>query len=57
MGYKAKQKILNRGIPNGQEALKEMFKVLSNQGNASQNNSEVPPYTKLNGKDQKDCTY
>ena len=57
MGYKAKQKILNRGIPNGQEALKEMFKVLSNQRNASQNNSEVPPYTKLNGKDQKDCTY
>ena len=57
MGYKAKQRILNREILNVQEALKEMFKVLSNHRNANQNNSEVPPYTKQNGKDQKDCTY
>jgi hypothetical protein len=29
MRYKAKQRILNRGISNGPEALKEMFNVLS----------------------------
>jgi hypothetical protein len=28
MGYRAKQRILNRGISNGREALKEMFKVI-----------------------------
>ena len=49
MGYKAKQKILNRGIPNGQEALKEMFKVLSNQGNENQNDPEILPYTNKSG--------
>jgi hypothetical protein len=32
MVYKAKQRILNRRFLNGQEALKEMFKVLSHQG-------------------------
>ena len=42
MGYKAEQGILNRGILNGQETLKEMFKVLSHQRNANQNNSEIP---------------
>jgi hypothetical protein len=29
MGYRAKQRIYNRAISNGKEALKEMFKVLS----------------------------
>lgn len=29
MGYRAKQRFLNRGIWNGREALKEKFKVLS----------------------------
>ena len=33
-GYRAKQRILNKGISNGQETLKEMFKFLSHQGNA-----------------------
>jgi hypothetical protein len=29
MGYRDKQRILNRGISNGQEAPKEMFNVFS----------------------------
>ena len=29
MGYRAKQRILNRGISNGQEALQEMFNSLT----------------------------
>ena len=29
MKYKSKQKILNRGISNGQETLEEMFNILS----------------------------
>ena len=45
MGYRTKQRILNRGISNEQEALKEMFKVLSHQGNASQNDPKIPLYT------------
>jgi hypothetical protein len=28
MGYRFKQRIQNRGVSNGQDALKEMFKVL-----------------------------
>ena len=42
MGCRAKQKILKREISNGQEALKEMVKDLSHQGNTNHNNSEVP---------------
>ena len=49
MECRAKQKILKREISNGQEALKEMVKVLSDQGNANQNNSEIPSYTYQNG--------
>ena len=49
MGHSTKQRILNKGISNGWEALKEMFKVLSHQGNTNQNNSEVPSYTGQNG--------
>ena len=49
MECRAKQKILKREISNGQEALKEMFNILSHQGNANQNNSEIPPYTYQNG--------
>lgn len=33
MGYRPKQITLNRGISNGQETLKEIFKVLTHQGN------------------------
>jgi hypothetical protein len=31
MWHRAKQRILNRGISNGREALKEMFNILSHQ--------------------------
>jgi hypothetical protein len=47
MGYRAKQRSLNKGILNGQQPHKEMFKVLSQQGNANQNNSEVLSYNPL----------
>jgi hypothetical protein len=49
MGCRAKQRILNRGILNGLEALKEMFKILSHQGNANENYPEILPYTNQNG--------
>jgi hypothetical protein len=35
--------IFNRGISNGQEALKEIFIIVSHQGNANKNNPEIPP--------------
>jgi hypothetical protein len=41
-------RILNRGILNGWEALKEMFKVFRYQGNTNQNNPEILPYTYQN---------
>jgi hypothetical protein len=46
MRYRAKQRILNRGISNEQE-LKEMFNILSHQGN--QNNSVILSYSCQNG--------
>ena len=49
MGYRAKQRFLNRSISNGGEALKEMFNILSHQGNANKNDPEIPPYTNQNG--------
>jgi hypothetical protein len=48
MGSRTKQRIHIRGISNGREALKEMFKALSNQENANQNDPEIPPYTNQN---------
>ena len=53
MGYASKQRILNRTISNGLEALKEMFIILSHQRNANQNDSEIPSYTYQNGQDLK----
>jgi hypothetical protein len=47
MRHSTNQRILNRGILNGQEAPKEMFNIFSHQGNANQNDSEIPPYTHL----------
>jgi hypothetical protein len=41
-------RILTRGLSNGQAALKEMFKVLSHQGTSKQNNSEVSSDTYQN---------
>jgi hypothetical protein len=42
MGYISKQRILNMGISNGHKALKEMFNILSYQGNANQIDFEIP---------------
>ena len=42
--YRAKQRILNRGISNGKEALKEMFNILNHQGNVNPKNSQIPSY-------------
>ena len=42
-GYKTKQRILNRGISNSQETLKEMFNIVSPQENANQNKSVLHP--------------
>jgi hypothetical protein len=41
MWYRAKQRILKRGISSGQEALKAMFKFLSHQGNANQKQNKT----------------
>jgi hypothetical protein len=49
MGYRAKQRILNLGIPNGWEARKEMFNILSHKENANQNNPEIPFHTSQDG--------
>jgi hypothetical protein len=49
MGYRAKQRILNWGISSGRELAKEMFNNLSHQGNANQNDPEIPPHTGQNG--------
>lgn len=42
MGYISKERILKKGITNGQETLKEMHNFLSHQGNATQNDPEIP---------------
>jgi hypothetical protein len=42
MENRAKERIHNRGISNGREALKEMFKGLSHQGNTNQKDLEIP---------------
>ena len=49
MVQRTKQRILNRGILNIREAPKEMFNILSDQGNENQNNSEILSYTNHNG--------
>jgi hypothetical protein len=52
MGYRAKQRIYNRKNSNGQKSLKEMFNILSHQGNTNKNDPEIPLYTSQNGSDQ-----
>jgi len=49
MGDRAKTRIHDRGISNGQVGLKEMFKVLSYQGKANLNDPEILHYTSQNG--------
>jgi hypothetical protein len=51
MGFRGNQSFLNRGISKGREALKEMVNILSDQGNANQNDPEV--YTNHIDQDQK----
>ena len=53
MGYRAKQRILNWRILNGWETTEKMFSILNHQGNANQNNPEIPPHTSQNGWDQR----
>jgi hypothetical protein len=48
MEYRAKQKILNRGLLNGQETLKEMFNILSHQENENLKVHDIQPYTYQN---------
>jgi hypothetical protein len=49
MVNRAEQRILNLGSSNGREAPKEMFNILSHQGNANQNNPDIPPHISQNG--------
>ena len=49
MENRVKQRIFNEGISNGQETLKEMLNILSHQGNANENEPEIPPYTNRSG--------
>ena len=44
-----KPRILDRGISNAQEVLKEMFNILSHQASTDKNDSEISLYTYQNG--------
>ena len=48
MGYRTKQRILNRRISNGQKTFKELVNFLKHQENENQNNSEILDYTYQN---------
>jgi hypothetical protein len=43
MGYSAKQRFHNKEITNGREELKEMFKILSDQGKKSKQPFQFTP--------------
>ena len=49
MGLRTEQRFLTQGIPNGREAPEKLFNILNHQGNANQNNPEIPPHTNQNG--------
>jgi hypothetical protein len=49
MGLRAEQRILTWGILNGWEAPEKMLSILNHQGNANQNNPEIPLHTNQNG--------
>ena len=49
MEYRAKQRIHNREISNGQETFKEMFNFLSQQRHGNQNYAEIPSSIFQNG--------
>ena len=42
MGYRSKQRILNRKISNDRETFKKMFTILDHQGNANQKTLRFP---------------
>jgi hypothetical protein len=46
---KTKQRIHSWGISNAWEVPKEVFKFLSDQRNANQDDHEILPYTSQNG--------
>jgi hypothetical protein len=48
-GSELKKEFLTRGILNGREAPEKMFNILNHQGNANQNNPEIPSHTSQNG--------
>jgi hypothetical protein len=45
VGYRSIERIINIRISNGWKTLKEMFNILSHQGNANQNYFDIPSYT------------
>ena len=47
-GVWSKQRILSRRITNGKKTLKKLLNIPSHQGNANQNDSEIPSYTSQN---------
>jgi hypothetical protein len=53
MEYRVKQRILKRGNLDGQKTFKEIFNIVSHQGNENQKDAETPSYTNQNGQDQK----
>ena len=57
MGYLSKQRILNRGIFHGWETLKEMFSILSYQGNVNQSGIKIPPGKMANVKKSQVTTH
>jgi hypothetical protein len=48
MGYRVKQRILKSGNSTGSETPKEMLNILYLQGNANQNDPEIPSHTSQN---------
>jgi hypothetical protein len=48
-GYRVRELATEEFLMTEKLSLKEMFSVLSHQGNANQNNSEILPHTHKNG--------
>jgi hypothetical protein len=53
MGYRTKQWIINRGISNDWEAHKEMFGIVTHEGNANEKDHENASSTHQSSWDQK----
>ena len=49
MGYRVKQRILNKGISGCWETVKIMFNIFSHHEKANKNDSEILPYTHQSG--------